>query len=144
MLLSGRCLYELRNVIASGTFAENSIEIASARLIEGEQRDYEPNKNFSWVVDAPTLKGHVQSVVLRDNAEPAVVKYDLGIAPAGYPSVSSGAVSQNEGANINGFFDFLSSRRAIVVITTDIPARQTVTVPLTNIERDDWSRPYCS
>ena len=44
MLLSGRCLYELRNVVAEGTLLENNLTIAAAHMVESEQRDYQPDK----------------------------------------------------------------------------------------------------
>ena len=60
------------------------------------------------------------------------------------PSLSSGLVRQSDGATINGIFDLLSSNRAILVITTDLGTKPTVTIPLTVTRKDDWSRPYCS
>jgi hypothetical protein len=143
-LLSGRCLYEVRNVIADGRVMENNVEIASAQLILHEQRDYQPDKNFSWQILGPELKGHTTRIVLRDKASPSAIVYEFPLNPAAQASLASGFVTQNEGANINGFFDLLSSGRAIVVITTDLAQRPTVTLELLTINRDDWSRPYCS
>ena len=144
MLFSGRCLYENRNVIAEGQRLENNVVIASAQLILHEQRDYEPDKSFSWQIEGPELKGHVTRITLRDNAGPSSVLYEFPVHTDPRFVLASGFVRQSEGANVNGFFDLFSSRRAIVVITTDLPARQTVTVELSNVRRDDWSRPYCS
>ena len=145
MLLSGRCLYETRNVIADGTAPNGTTSIiAQAKLILGEQRDYQPDKVFSWQITGPDLKGHVTKIALRDNAAPGTDRYVFEIVDAARPDLSSGAVTQNAGANLNGLFDLLSSKRAIVVITTDIPGQTTVTIPLLNATKDDWSRPYCS
>ena len=144
MLLSGRCIYELRNVNAQGRVLENNVEVAHAQLVLGEQRDHEPNKNFSWLIAAPELKGHTTRITLRDNAAPSIVLYEFPIRPEAQTLLASGSVAQSEGANVNGFFDLLSSRRAIVVITTDLAQRATVTIPLVDVARDDWSRPYCS
>ena len=144
MLLSGRCLYENRNVIAEGQRLDNNMVIAAAQLILHEQRDYEPDKNFSWQIQGPELKGHATRITLRDNAAPSVVLYEFPIHADPRMVLASGFVRQSEGANVNGFFDLFSSRRAIVVITTDLPQRPTVTVELSTVTRDDWSRPYCS
>ena len=144
MLFSGRCLYENRNVIAEGQRLDNNMVIASAQLILHEQRDYEPDKNFSWQIQGPELKGHVTRITLGDNAAPSSVLYDFPIHTDPRLVLASGFVRQSEGANVNGFFDLFSSRRAIVVIATDLPASPTVTVELLNVTRDDWSRPYCS
>lgn len=141
MLLSGRCVYELRNVNAEGTVVENSVIIAAASLTESEQRDYQPDKDMSWQITGSVLKGHVQKITLQEGA---TVRYEFPIDDAVRPSLSSGFVRQSEGANLNGFFDLLTDRKGTVVITTDIPSRSTVTIPLLNIQDSDWNRPYCS
>jgi hypothetical protein len=143
-LLSGRCLYETRYVNAEGQVLENNLEIAYAQLVHHEQRDYQPDKDFTWQIRGAGLKGHVTRITLRDNAAPSTVVYEFPIHADPIMPLASGFVRQSEGANINGFFDLLSSRRAIIVITTDLPQRPTVTIALTNVTRDDWTRPYCS
>jgi hypothetical protein len=143
-LLSGRCLYETRNVMAEGRVLESNAEIASAQVILHEQRDYEPDKDFGWQILGPQLKGHTTRITLRDNAAPSTVFYEFPIHSDPRMVLASGTVRQSEGANISGFFDLLSSGRAIVVITTDLPERPTVTIALSSVSREDWSRPYCS
>ena len=143
-LLSGRCLYETRYVSAEGQVLENNLEIAYAQLVHHEQRDYQPDKDFTWQIRGAELKGHVTRITLRDNAAPSTVVYEFPIHANPSMPLASGFVRQSEGANINGFFDLLSSRRAIIVITTDLPQRPTVTIALTNVTGDDWTRPYCS
>jgi hypothetical protein len=144
MALSGRCLYELRGVVASGKVDESGTEIAAAELNLGEQRDYEPDKNLTWSITGPSLKGHVQQIVLRENRANGTALFTFPVSDANIPSLSSGFVRQSDGATINGVFDLLSSNRGAVVITTDLGARPTVTIPLTVTRKDDWSRPYCS
>lgn len=144
MALSGRCLYEVRGVAADGSVTEGGTEIATAHLDLGEQRDYQPDKTLIWSVTGPILKGHVQRMVLRDIAAGSSILYDFALNDSGIQTLSSGFVSQSGGATINGIFDLLASNRGVIVITTDIPARTTVTVPLTVTRKDDWSRPYCS
>ena len=143
-LLSGRCLYETRYAAAVGQVLESNLEIAFAELNIHEQRDYQPDKDFTWHIRGAELKGHVTRITLRDNAAPSTVVYEFPIHANPSMPVASGFVRQSEGANINGFFDLLSSRRAIIVITTDLPQRPTVTIALTNVTGDDWTRPYCS
>ncbi len=140
-VLSGRCLYELRNVIADGSVLENNIEIAAAHFVESEQRDYQPDKNMSWQITGESLKGHVQTIVLKDGS---ATRYEFPVEIESRPALSVGFVRQSEGANLNGFFDLLSSRTATIVITTDLPSRPVVTIPLQNVQSDDWNRPYCS
>jgi hypothetical protein len=130
--------------MAEGRVLESNAEIASAQLILHEQRDYEPDKDFGWQILEPQLKGHTTRITLRDNAAPSTVFYEFPIHADPRMVLASGTVRQTEGANINGFFDLLSSGRAIVVITTDLPERPTVTIALSSVSREDWSRPYCS
>ena len=66
LLFSGRCIYELRNVITHGLVSENGTTILDAQLIVGEQRDHEPDKDFHWQITGATLVGHVQSISLVD------------------------------------------------------------------------------
>lgn len=141
MLLSGRCLYELRNVIADGSVLENNITIAAAHLVESEQRDYQPDKDLSWQITGEPLKGHVTRITLQEGS---TVRYEFPIVDSSRPDLSSGFVRQSEGANVNGFWDMLSNRKATVVISTDLPSRSTVTLPLLDVQSDDWNRPYCS
>jgi hypothetical protein len=133
MLLNGRCLYEIRNVIADG-----NTEIAAAHIVETEQRDYQPDKDMSWQITGESLQGHVQKITLQEGS---TVRFDFPLQNA---SLTSGVVKQSEGANLNGFFDLLSDRKGTVVITTDLAARQTVTIPLLTVQSNDWTRPYCS
>lgn len=144
MILSGRCLYELRGVVASGAVLESGTSLAAAEVNLGEQRDYEPDKNMTWSITGPPLKGHVQQMVLKDNAASAPVLFNFPIGDANFPPLSSGFVRQSEGATLNGIFDLLASNRAVVVISTDLSTHPTVTIPMTVTREDDWSRPYCS
>lgn len=141
MILSGRCVYELRGVNTSGMYTENNVEIASAELVESEQRDSEPDKNMSWQINGSSLKGHVTKITLQSNSK---VYYDFPVADAAVPMLSNGFVTQSGGANLNGFYDLLGANSASVVIDTDITSRSRVTIPLQVTYKSDWNRPYCS
>ena len=141
MLLSGRCVYELRNVNAEGSILENGGILVAASVTESEQRDYQPDKDLMWQITGETLKGHVQKITLQEGT---TVRYDFPVADASRPALSSGFVRQSEGANLNGFWDLLSDRKGSVVIATDIPSRPSITIQLLNTRSYDWNRPYCS
>jgi hypothetical protein len=140
-ILSGRCLYEGRNVVADGRVLESGVEIAAAHLVETEQRDYQPDKDMSWQITGESLKGHVTKITLQEGT---AVRYEFPTQTASIPPLSNGYVRQSEGANLNGFWDLLSDRKGTVVITTDLQSRPVVTIPLLSIQSNDWSRPYCS
>ena len=143
-LLSGRCLYESRAVSASGSVITSSTDSASAILNEGEQRDYQPNKSFSWQILGTDLKNHVKTITLFESATTTTARYDFPLHPPTFPPLSTGSVSENEGADLSGMFDLLATRDAIIRITTDLADKPQVDIPLTRVQKEDWSRPYCS
>lgn len=144
MLLSGRCIYELRGVVANGQLIQGVGDTVSAEVNLSEQRDSDPNKTMSWMIRGSALKGRVLTITLRDETDPSKVLFIFPVPNTDFPSISNGFVSQNEGANLNGFFDVLAGSRGIVVITTDIPGRATVQLKLNVTSKSDWNRPYCS
>jgi hypothetical protein len=134
-ILNGRCLYETRNVSAQGVIGPVTVF-----LVEHEQRDYQPDKDFQWQILGPTVKGDVSEMTLRDATGKVV--YTFPLDPATTQQLSGGFVRLSEGAQINGFFDLLSSRHASVVIVTR--SNGTITIPMQNVTSSDWTRPYCS
>ena len=137
--LSGRCLYESRQVLAEGAASVNGTDSVHVQLILHEQRDYQPDKDFSWQILGPALKGDVIAIDLKDQTGKVV--YTFPLDPATTSQLSGGFVRLSEGAKINGFLDLLSTKLATVVFTTN---HGTVTVPLQNVRVTDWNRPYCS
>ena len=144
MLLSGRCIYESRNVITTGALTESGVSILSAQVIVHEQRDADPDKDISWQITAATLQGHVQSVVLVDNAAKSNILFTFPVPTQNPNVISSGFARQTEGAQLNGLFDLVSSGRGMLLIQTDLPGKSLIELPLKVESKEDWSRPYCS
>jgi hypothetical protein len=144
MLLSGRCVYELRGVNTSGSVLITSSDSVHAELTVDEQRDFEPDKNMSWQITGPSLKGHVTRITLEDNSASPRTLYDFPLAPSSIPMLSNGFVRHSEGANLNGFFDLLGDNRGFIIIRTDLTAQPIVTIRLLTTFKSDWNRPYCS
>jgi hypothetical protein len=146
LLFSGRCIYELRNVITRGVITENGAETFNAELIVGEQRDHEPDKDFHWQITGATMVGHVQSISFVDKNAKSTVLYELPLFTGQQPAflISSGAVRQSGGAKLNGFFDILAKGRGLLIVRTDLPGKAVIEVPLPVESYQDWSRPYCS
>jgi hypothetical protein len=144
MLLSGRCVYELRGVVGNGQLIQALGDTVSAEVVLGEQRDSDPNKTMSWMIRGSAIKGRAQSITLRDEANPSQALFTFPLNTSDFPPLSNGAVAQSEGANLNGLFEVLAGSRGIVVITTDIPGRQTIPLKLNVTSKSDWNRPYCS
>jgi hypothetical protein len=144
MLLSGRCIYEIRSLEALGRIEENGAELLSARITLSERRDSDPEKSIYWLLRGATLEGHVLSATFKDVSDPSRVLLSLPLSPSGQGKISEGAVSDRSGTNLNGFFEVIAAGRGIIELQTDIQARPTITLPLTVTQRQDWTRPYCS
>lgn len=146
LLFSGRCIYEMRNVITRGIVSENNAPILTAEVIVGEQRDSDPDKDFHWQITGITFVGHVQSISFVDNTAKSKVLYDLPLFTGQMPNflISSGAVQQTQGAKISGFYDILAKGHGLLIIKTDLPGKAIIEVPLPVEDRQDWHRPYCS
>jgi hypothetical protein len=143
-ILSGRCIYELRNVQAFGSVSLGGTDSLTANIVETEQRDSQPDKDMSWQILAPALKGHVQKIVLLESGTATTPRYEFPVAPETVSALSSGFVTQSAGADINGFYDLLASGTAVIRVTTDIPGKTQIDLVLRHVQKTDWNRPYCS
>jgi hypothetical protein len=144
MLLSGRCIYEIRYVQASGRVEENGTELAAAEVSLSERRDSDPEKSMHWHVTGAGVAGHVSSVTFRNSSDPARVLLTLATSPFEQAQNSDGAVSDKTGTNLGGFWEVLSANTGLIQMETDIPTRPTITIPLTVTQKQNWTRPYCS
>jgi hypothetical protein len=144
MLLSGRCIYEIRSLQASGRVEENGTELAAGQVSLSERRDSDPEKSMHWLVTGAGVQGHVTSVTFRDSSDPARVLLTLAFSPFQQAQNSEGAVSDNTGTNLGGFWEVLSADTGVIQLDTDLPSRPTVMIPLTVTQKQNWTRPYCS
>ncbi|MFL5634820.1 MAG: hypothetical protein ACJ78J_12045 [Gemmatimonadaceae bacterium] len=144
MLLSGRCIYEIRSLQASGRVEENGVELVTAQITQAERRDSDPEKSTYWLVLGASLKSHVTSATLRNSADPARVMLTLPVFPSNQAQISEGYVSTNTGAALGGFWDVLGANTGVIQLETDLAAQPTVTIPLIVTQKQNWTRPYCS
>ena len=144
MLLSGRCIYEIRSLQASGRVDENGTELATAQVSLSERRDSDPEKAMYWHVTGAGVAGHVSSVTFRNSSDPARVLLTLATSPFQQAQNSEGAVSDKSGTKLGGFWEVLSANTGVIQMETDIPTRPTVTIPMTVTQKQNWTRPYCS
>jgi len=140
---NGKCTYELRSLDATGAVSESGSELAASEISLSEQRGSLQGQSLNWVVTSSTLKGHVLSAALKDNANPSQVLLDLPIASADRPEISRGTAASATGANLAGFHDILAAGRGIVELHTDLSSRPVIQIPLAG-NNTDWIRPYCS
>ena len=135
-------MYEIRGVSVEGRVNDASTEILYAYVSISEQRDYQPDKDMSWRLTSASLKGHVTSMTLRDSNNESQTLY---VFPPGnfQNEISSGAVRQSDGANLNGIFDALFNNRGVIDVRTDIPGREQVRFVPPILSQQDWYRPKC-
>ena len=143
-LFSGRCIYEIRSLQGAGHVDELGSPLVTAEVTVSEQRDSDPQKDIHWLIMSPTLKGHILSAVLKDAADPSHVLLNLDIADQNRPVISENAVSTQNGATLNGFFEMFAAGRGVIELQTDLSSRPTITIPISVVSKSDWTRPYCS
>jgi hypothetical protein len=143
-ILSGKCTYEIRSLDAAGSVSESGSELAAADLVLSEQRGSLQGQSLSWRVTGASLKGHVLSASIKDNADLSHVVVDLPIAAADLPDISAGSVGSSTGANLGGFHDIIVAGRGIVELQTDLSTRPTIQIPIDATNIGSWIRPNCS
>jgi hypothetical protein len=139
----GNCNYEVRDLDVSTTITESVGVPDSAQIRLEENRGSINGTSMSWLVTAPTLKGHVLSASFKDAADLSTVRFDLPLAPAAQAAITQGSADTRSGANLGGVHDILANGRGVIQLQTDNPSRPTVTFALTSHNVGDWFRPNC-
>jgi len=139
----GSCSYEVRDLDASAAVSENVGVADSAQVRLDENRGSINGTAMSWLVTAPTFKGHVLSAAFKDAADLSTVRLDFPLAPAAQAAITQGAVDTRSGANLGGVHDILASGRGVIQLQTDDPSRPSITFALVAHNIGDWFRPNC-
>lgn len=147
-LISGRCTYETRHVLADGAVMNGAMVEANGSLHVGGTRGSLNHRSLSWTITTSSLAGHITGLRLVDSTDPATTLLDLPVTyhPSS-PETILGDVRQEADASspaLGGIFEIVRSNRAVLHIATDLPDRPQVTLQLTVVQSDDWSRPFCS
>jgi hypothetical protein len=139
----GGCTYEVRDLDASTTISESVGVADSAQIRLEENRGSINATSMTWLVTAPTLKGHVLSASFKDAADLSTVRLELPLASTGQAEITQGSAETRTGANLGGVHDILASGRGVIQLQTDDPSRPTVTFALAAQNIGDWIRPNC-
>jgi hypothetical protein len=139
----GSCNYEVRDLEAAITVSVGGAIPDTAQIRLEENRGSINGTSMSWLVTAPTLKGHVLSAAFKDAADLSTVRLDLGLAPTGQAEITQGTADTRSGANLGGVHDILASGRGVIELQTDDPSRPTFTFQLAAQSVGDWFRPNC-
>jgi hypothetical protein len=139
----GNCTYEVRDLEAAITISVGGAIPDTAKIRLEENRGSINGTSMTWLVTAPTLKGHVLSAVFKDAADLSTVRLDLGVAPAAQPEITLGTADTRSGANLGGVHDLLAAGRGVIELQTDDPSHPTFTFHLAAQNVGDWFRPNC-
>ena len=140
--LIDQCTYQERSVTGFNAVIENNQTTLRAELPFNEDKGSLNLKLFNTNITG-TLKGHVTSIVLTSTADPS---YQLSIPldQPESPAIASGGLVQGPGdtsPDLSGVYDVIAGNHAVLVVTTDIAARPTLSLPLTVTHQQDWFRP---
>ena len=136
------CTYEERSVTGFNAVIENGEVIVRAQIVVAENRGSVEWKSLDPAITG-TLKGHVTSILLVNTVN-ASAQFAIPLDPPSSPAISSGGFIQRPGdtsPDLAGLYEMIASNLAVLQITTDLPSRPSLTIPLTVTSKQDWFRP---
>ena len=123
--------------------------------VAGATVDFQATRGTSltiqWQFRAPSLEGHVTSAVLVNSTRPVPILLNLPIRepkePWGYQYAYFGTMEQHWGEPttplLGGIFEVLAADNGVLELTTDLPAKPLVTIPLAVTQKTDWHEGGC-
>src|SRR5687767_4678686 len=146
-LISGRCTFESRHVLAEGAILDGPMVVANGSLHVAGTRGSLNHRSIGWTITTSPLAGHITGLRLVDSSDPATTLLELPITyDPSSPGTDFGELHQEADAAspaLGGIFELVRSNRAVFHITTDLPDRPQLTLPLAVVQTEDWSRPFC-
>jgi hypothetical protein len=138
------CRWEERSVTARGVVIEGGVEIVSADVTVGASRGSLLWKSLDRIIAGASLKGHVTSITLVSSDDPTRVLLAIPIDSDLSSFLSSGSIMQRPGdigPDLGGLFEVVAANHGVIEITTDLPSRDHVSIPLEVNHQTDWTRP---
>jgi hypothetical protein len=138
------CRWEDRSVTARGVVIEDGVEIVSADVTVGASRGSLLLKSLDRTIAGASLKGHVTSITLVSSADPTRVLLEIPVDSYLTSFISSGGMTQRPGEtdpDLGGLFEIVAANLGVIEITTDLPSRTQVSIPLQVNRQTDWIRP---
>jgi hypothetical protein len=138
------CRWEERSVTARGVIIEDGAEIVSADVTVGASRGSLLWKSLDRTIAGASLKGHVTSITLVRSDDPTRVLLAIPVDESFSSLISSGSMLQRPGEtdpDLGGLFEIVAENLAVIEITTDLPSRTHVSIPLQVNHQTDWVRP---
>ncbi|HMF88473.1 MAG TPA: hypothetical protein VK575_10360 [Gemmatimonadaceae bacterium] len=148
-IITGSCA-DVRFVSVAGSVMEGGLEVAGATVdLNSRRRSFDPI-NITWQFRAPTLEGHITSAVLVNSTRPVPILLNLPIRepiePWGYQYAYFGTMDQHVGDPaplLGGIHEVLAANEGVLELTTDLPSRPLVRIPLAVTNKADWHEGGC-
>jgi hypothetical protein len=138
-----RCGEESRDVSADARILSaegDSTGYAAVSL--GEQRD--AAKSIWWFVVSDRLRHHIQTARLVASEDTSSVLVELPGVVGGWSAMEGDLTPYAGPPNFDDLFARAVADGFTLVLSTDIPGRGVVALPLHRSVFNDWGRPHCS
>ena len=138
-----RCGEESRDVSADARILSpdgDSTGYASVSL--GEQR--EGDKSIWWFVVSTDLRNHIQTARLVASEDTSGVLVELPGVVGGWTALEGDLTPYVGPPDFDDLFARAVGDGFTLVLSTDLPARRVVALPLHRSVFNDWGRPHCS
>ena len=139
----GDCGIDQRGVGARGIVTEGSINMAYGYISVSDVRGTENRRTVGWNITAFDVEGHITSISLVNTAQRVPALLVIPVVPVGPPHAFMGHLIQESGATtpaLEGFLEPVAANQTAFEITTDLPDRPLITIPLTVETVQDWRR----
>jgi hypothetical protein len=138
-----RCGEESRNVGADARILSAEGDSTGYTFVSfGEQRGSEPS--IWWFVVSTALRNHVQTARLVASEDRDSVLVELPGIVGGWSAMEGGLTPYVGPPDFDDLFARAVGAGFTLVLSTDLPGRRVVVLPLHRAEFNDWGRPHCS
>jgi hypothetical protein len=139
----GDCGIDQRGAVARGTVTEGGIDMAYGSISVWDVRGAENRRYVAWNITAFDLQGHITSITLVNTSQRVPALLVIPPTPAGPPFTFVGNLVQESGATtpaLEGLLEPVAAGQTAFEITTDLPDRPLLTIPLPLEMAQDWVR----
>jgi hypothetical protein len=137
------CGFDHRGAIARGTVTEGTIDMAYGDIGVWDYRGAENRRSVGWNILAFDVGEHVTSVRLVTSTPGASPLLVIPFVSEGRHFSIAGSLIQESGEAtpaLEGLLEPVTNSQTAFEITTDLPDRPVITIPLTLETSQDWLR----
>jgi hypothetical protein len=100
------------------------------------------NTSFRWNISARGLETNITAIRLVNTTQRVPALLEIPVTPTGLPFAFLGWITQESGAAtpaLGGIFELVAANQTAIEITTDLPDRALITIPLVVESHNDWT-----